>query len=179
MCDDLEERLEYKPMRHILNSSGTERFSWAQMDMVRIGVGIYGTSYVDESKLKPVGSLQAPVVHINTVEEGTVGYGRHGNIGDKVRTIAVIPLGYADGIDRHLGRGAAQFMLNGQKVPTIGNICMDTTMLDVTGINTKVGDVVTVFGENPSASELAHILKTISYEIYTSVHPRVKRVVIP
>ena len=177
MYEELSQSIGYRPIRHILNSSGTERFTYAQMDMVRVGVGIYGTSYVDESKLKPVGYLQAPIIHIRDISEGTVGYGRHGKLEGKTKKIATIPLGYADGINRHLGRGSASFSLNGKRVPTIGNICMDAFMLDITGVDAKVGDIVTVFGENPTATELAHILKTISYEIFTSVASRVKRVV--
>ena len=179
MCDDIQKKIPYKPFRHILNSVGTERFSSAQMDMVRIGVGMYGTSYVDETKLKPVAYLQAPLIHINRVSGGTVGYGRHGTVGENGSVIGIIPLGYADGADRHLGRGAASFMLNGKRVPTIGNICMDSTLLDITGVSAKVGDLVTLFGEEPTASEIAGILKTITYEIFTSVHPRVVRVVGP
>ncbi|MEA5005142.1 MAG: alanine racemase [Rikenellaceae bacterium] len=177
MYEELALSIGYRPIRHILNSSGTERFTHAQMDMVRVGVGIYGTSYVDESKLKPVGYLQAPIIHIREISEGTVGYGRHGKLEGRTKMIATIPLGYADGINRHLGRGAASFSLNGTRVSTIGNICMDALMLDITGVDAKVGDIVTVFGENPTATELAHILKTISYEVFTSVAARVKRVV--
>jgi alanine racemase len=177
MYEELSQSIGYRPIRHILNSSGTERFTYEQMDMVRVGVGIYGTSYVDESKLKPVGYLQTPIIHIRDISEGTVGYGRHGKLDGKTKKIATIPLGYADGINRHLGRGAASFSLNGKRVPTIGNICMDAFMLDITGVEAKVGDIVTVFGDNPTATELAHILKTISYEVFTSVASRVKRVV--
>ncbi len=179
MSNDIMSVLDYKPMRHILNSSGIERFPEYQMDMARLGVGIYGTSYVDESKLKPAGSMQAPVVHIKTVTEGTVGYGRRGEIGETPKTIATIALGYADGVNRHLGRGAASFMLNGKMVPTIGNICMDTFMLDITGVEAKVGDPVTIFGDAPTAGDLAKILHTISYEVYTSVPIRVRKVVVP
>ena len=178
MYEELTSLIKYKPIRHLLNSSGIERFTYAQMDMVRLGVGIYGTSYVDESKLKPVGYLEAPVIHIRNVTEGTVGYGRHGKLDGHPKVIATIPLGYADGVNRHLGRGEASFMLNGVRVPTIGNICMDALMLDITGVDAKVGDTVTVFGDNPTATELARILKTISYEIFTSVAARVRRVVI-
>lgn len=178
MSSDIISVLDYTPMRHILNSSGIERFTYAQMDMVRVGVGIYGTSYVDESKLKPAGSLQAPIIHIKEVKKGSIGYGRHGVIEDASKIIATVPLGYADGVNRHLGRGSASFLLNDKLVPTIGNICMDTFMLDITGVDAKVGDIVTVFGESPTASEIAKILKTISYEVYTSVSARVKRVVV-
>lgn len=179
MCDEIQQRIKYRTMRHILNSSGVERFTFAQMDMVRVGVGIYGTSSVDGSLLKPAGSLKAPVLHINFVREGTIGYGRQGSVGENGKTIAVIPLGYADGVDRHLSRGNVSFMLNGHRVPTIGNICMDCTLLDISGIDAKIGDPVTLFGEEPTATELAAVLKTIPYEIYTSVHPRVARVVVP
>ena len=92
--------------------------------------------------------------------------------------IATIPVGYADGIDRHLGCGKGSFLLNGHRVPTIGNICMDMCMLDITGVNAKVGDTVTIFGEDPTASELAEILGTIPYEVFTSVPRRIERVVL-
>jgi alanine racemase len=95
----------------------------------------------------------------------------------KARKIATIPLGYADGVNRHLGRGSASFSLNGKRVPTIGNICMDATMLDITGVDAKIGDLVTIFGDDPKAREIADILKTIPYEIFTSISARVKRVV--
>ena len=92
--------------------------------------------------------------------------------------IATIPVGYADGIDRHLSRGNVCFMVNGHKVPTIGNICMDMCMLDVTGIDVKVGDTVTIFGEDPSITDLAQILDTIPYEILTSVPRRIERIIV-
>lgn len=92
--------------------------------------------------------------------------------------IATIPVGYADGIDRHLGCGAASFSVNGHRVPTIGNICMDMCMLDVTGVDVNVGDTVTIFGEDPTVSELAGILGTIPYEILTSVPRRIERIVV-
>ncbi len=175
--DKVTSMLGYKPLKHILNSSGIERFPQFQFDMVRLGVGIYGTSYVDESKLKPVASLVAPIVQIKNVNEGSVGYGRKGVIGSSEKIIATVPLGYADGIDRHLSRGNAHFLVNNNLVPTIGNVCMDMFMLDITGIPAKCGDLVTVFGEKPSAGEIAKILGTISYEVYTSVSERVQRVV--
>ena len=92
--------------------------------------------------------------------------------------IATIPVGYADGVDRRLGNGAVSFMLNGHRVPTIGNICMDMCMLDITGVPAEVGDTVTVFGEEPTASEIADILGTIPYEIFTSVPRRIERVIV-
>ena len=106
------------------------------------------------------------------------GYGQHGEIAPGGTRIATIPVGYADGIDRHLGCGRASFSLNGHRVPTIGNICMDMTMVDVTGVECKVGDTVTIFGEDPTVSEIAGILGTIPYEIMTSVPRRIERVIV-
>lgn len=168
--------LPYKPIRHILNSAGIERFTEYQMDMVRLGVGIYGISAVDSSLLKPAASLTCKILQIKELEpkDGTVGYSRRGAI-EHNKTIATIPLGYADGINRRLGRGNAKFMLNGVLVPTIGNICMDMCMIDISGVKAEVGDIVTIFGENPTASDLAKILDTIPYEVFTSVSKRVKR----
>lgn len=170
----------YRPMLHILNSAGIERFPQFQHDMVRLGIGIYGISALPGVKLSPVASLKCKILQIKHLrpEDGTIGYGRHGMIAPEGTTIATIPVGYADGIDRHLGCGRASFSLNGHRVPTIGNICMDMCMLDITGIDAQVGDTVTVFGEDPTASELADILGTIPYEILTSIPRRIDREII-
>lgn len=170
----------YRPMLHILNSAGIERFPQYQHDMVRLGIGIYGISALPGVKLSPVASLKCKILQIKNLrpEDGTIGYGRHGMIAPEGTTIATIPVGYADGIDRHLGCGRASFSLNGHRVPTIGNICMDMCMLDITGVDAKVGDTVTVFGEDPTASELAEILGTIPYEIMTSIPRRIDREII-
>jgi len=171
------EGIGYMPMRHILNSAGIERFNDHQYDMVRLGIGIYGISALPNVKLAPVASLKVKILQIKKLSAGdTVGYGRWGQAKEGT-VIATIPVGYADGIDRHLGRGAASFSLNGHRVPTIGNICMDMCMLDVTGVPCAVGDTVTVFGEDPTVSELAQILGTIPYEILASVPRRIHRVV--
>jgi len=171
------EGIGYMPMRHILNSAGIERFNDHQYDMVRLGIGIYGISALPNVKLAPVASLKVKILQIKKLGAGdTVGYGRWGQAKEGT-VIATIPVGYADGIDRHLGRGAASFSLNGHRVPTIGNICMDMCMLDVTGVPCAVGDTVTVFGEDPTVSELAQILGTIPYEILASVPRRIHRVV--
>jgi len=168
----------YKPMRHILNSAGIERFPQYQYDMVRLGIGIYGISALPDVHLAPVASLKVKILQIKHLgPEDTVGYGRWGKATEGT-TIATIPVGYADGIDRHLGRGAASFSLNGHRVPTIGNICMDMCMLDVTGVPCAVGDTVTVFGQDPTVSELAGILGTIPYEILASIPRRIHRIVI-
>lgn len=179
-AESITRGLGYRPMYHILNSAGIERFPQFQFDMVRLGVGIYGISALPGVKLAPVASLKCKVLQIKTLkpEDGTIGYGRYGHIAPAGTTIATLPVGYADGIDRHLGRGHASFSLNGHRVPTIGNICMDMCMVDVTGIDAKVGDTVTIFGEDPTVTELADILGTIPYEIMTSVPRRIDRVIV-
>lgn len=170
----------YRPMLHILNSAGIERFPAYQHDMVRLGIGIYGISALRDVKLSPVASLKCKVLQVKHLlpSDGTIGYGCHGQIAPEGTDIATIPVGYADGIDRHLGCGRASFSLNGHRVPTIGNICMDMCMLDVTGTNAKPGDTVTIFGEDPTVSELADILGTIPYEIMTSIPRRIDREII-
>lgn len=168
----------YKPLWHVLNSAGIERFPEYQFDMVRLGIGIYGISSLPSVKLPPVASLKVKILQIKRLEEGTVGYGRHGKIAEGGTVTATIPVGYADGLDRHLGCGKASFSVCGHRAPTIGNICMDMCMLDVTGIPCKVGDTVTVFGADPAVTELADILGTIPYEILTSVPRRIERIII-
>lgn len=179
-ADRLSGVLGYKPMYHILNSAGIERFPQYQFDMVRLGIGIYGVSALPEVTLSPAASFKCKILQIKTLKDGdgTIGYGRHGKIAPDGTVIATIPVGYADGIDRHLSRGKASFLLNGHRVPTIGNVCMDMSMLDITGVDAQVGDTVTIFGENPTISELADILGTIPYEIITSVPRRIKRVIV-
>lgn len=179
-ADRLSTVLGYKPLYHVLNSAGIERFPQYQFDMVRLGIGIYGVSAIPGVELSPVASFKCKVLQVKTLKpgDGTIGYGRHGKIAPEGTVIATIPVGYADGLDRHLSRGNASFSVNGHKVPTIGNICMDMTMLDVTGVDVKVGDTVTIFGEDPTVSELASILDTIPYEILTSVPRRIERIII-
>ena len=180
MAPQIDEAVGYHPIHHILNSAGIERFSQFQKDMVRLGIGIYGVSAVNQKNVMPVASLKCRILQIKelTPEDGTVGYGRHGKINRKSK-IATLPLGYADGINRHLGRGATKFCVNGKLVPTIGNICMDMCMIDVTNVkDVKVGDIVTVFGDKPTAIDQAKVLDTIPYEVYTSIARRVKRVVV-
>ena len=179
-ADSLSSALGYRPLYHILNSAGIERFPQYQFDMVRLGIGIYGVSALEGVSLAPVASFKCKILQIKHLspEDGTIGYGRHGKISPSGTTIATIPVGYADGIDRHLGCGRCSFMLNGKRVPTIGNICMDICMLDITGVEAAVGDTVTIFGEEPTIGELASILGTIPYEILTSVPRRIERVVL-
>jgi alanine racemase len=179
-ADALGDALGYKPMWHILNSAGIERFPQYQFDMVRLGIGIYGISALPSVHLSAVASLKVKILQIKELkpEDGTIGYGRWGHIAPTGTRIATIPCGYADVLDRHFGRGNASFSVNGHRAPTIGNICMDMCMLDVTGIDCKVGDTVTIFGDDPTVSELASILGTIPYEILTSVPRRIERVIV-
>ena len=178
MTREVADGIGYLPMRHILNSAGIERFTQYQYDMVRLGIGIYGISALPGKELAPVASFKCKVLQIKKLQEGdTVGYGRWGTARPGT-VIATIPVGYADGIDRHFGRGAASFSVNGHRAPTIGNICMDMCMLDVTGIPCEVGDEVTIFGRDPKVSELADILGTIPYEILASVPRRIHRLVV-
>ena len=178
----IERSIGYHPLWHILNSAGIERFPQYQFDMVRLGIGIYGIDPVENFSraLKPVASLKVKILQIKHLEasDGTIGYGRHGIIAPEGTVVATIPAGYGDGLDRHLGCGRASFSLNGHRVPTIGNICMDMCMLDVTGVDAKVGDTVTIFGEDPTVGEIASVLDTIPYEVLTSVPRRIRRVII-
>lgn len=160
---------------HAANSAAISRFPAAHYDMVRLGIGLYGIGQSGDCHLKCVSTLKSRIVQIKELGEGeTVGYSRNGKI-LKPSRIATIPIGYADGLDRRLGNGAWKFLVNGVLSPTIGNICMDTCMVDITGVDAKEGDEVIVFGENPSAEEMASVLGTIPYEIFTSVSERVKR----
>lgn len=179
-ADFVSDAVGYRPLYHILNSAGIERFPQYQFDMVRLGIGIYGVSALPDVKLAPVASFKCKILQIKHLkpEDGSIGYGRHGHISADGTVTATIPVGYADGIDRHLGCGHCSFLLNGKRVPTIGNICMDMCMLDITGVDAKVGDTVTIFGEDPTISEIADILGTIPYEILTSVPRRIERIVV-
>ncbi|MDR0954371.1 MAG: alanine racemase [Rikenellaceae bacterium] len=160
---------------HAANSAGIDRFAEAHLDMVRLGIGLYGIPASDPG-LSPVSRLKSRIVQIKHLPPGeTVGYGRHGKI-ERESVIATVPVGYADGLDRRLGRGAWHFEVNGRLAPTIGNICMDTCMIDITGIPAAEGDEVIVFGgDNNTVEQMAERLGTIPYEILTSVSARVKR----
>ena len=163
-------------MRHILNSAGIERFPEFQFDMVRLGIGHFGISSLSEVNLKQVCALKTIILQIKNVKAGeTVGYSRKGIINTNKR-IAVIPIGYADGFDRKLGNGVGEVLINGKRAKVIGSVCMDLCMVDVTDIEAKEGDQVEIFGEHLTISEVAAWLKTISYEVLTSISRRVKRV---
>jgi alanine racemase len=172
----LEQSLAYPVMKHILNSAGIERFPEAQMDMVRLGIGLYGISAVDENALRPVASLKTRILQIRDVKQDeTVGYNRNGVLKQNSR-IACLPIGYADGLDRRLGNGHASVLIKGKQCPLVGNICMDICMADITGVDAEEGDEAIVFGEGITISDLAARLQTIPYEILTSISPRVKRI---
>lgn len=180
-CKELQEAYPgHYILRHILNSTGIVRFPEHQYDMVRLGIGLYGIPTIDDGSmatLRPVSSLHSVIISVKKWEAGTtIGYNRNGLL-KRDSVIATIPVGYADGIDRHLGNGHASFLVNGHRCPTVGNICMDVCMIDVTECpDAKSGDRVEIFGDNVTAVELADILDTIPYEILTSVSQRVKRV---
>ena len=163
-------------MLHALNSSGIERFPELQLNMVRIGIGLYGQG--GSKRLEPVSTFKTIISQIREVGPGeTIGYGRSGVV-QRQSKIATIPVGYADGINRHLGNGNYAFFLNGGYAPTIGHVCMDMTMLDITDIDATVGDPVELFGRNCPVSAMADRLGTIVYEVLTSIPERVKRVYI-
>ncbi|MFN8208146.1 MAG: bifunctional UDP-N-acetylmuramoyl-tripeptide:D-alanyl-D-alanine ligase/alanine racemase [Bacteroidales bacterium] len=166
----------YPVLRHILNSAGIERFPDAQLDMVRLGIGLYGISTVNQSKLLQVGTLRSIITQVKALNPGdTVGYNRKGLIVERSR-IAVVPIGYADGLNRKLGNGNGCFLIKGKYAPIVGNICMDMCMINVTGMDVKEGDEVIIFGEGLSVTRLADQLGTIPYEVLTGISSRVKRV---
>lgn len=172
----IQEAFTHRILRHICNSAGIERFPERHMDMVRLGLGLYGVSPLTNGPLNIVNTLKTTILQIREVEAGTsVGYSRR-TIVERPSRIAAIPIGYADGLDRHLGNRKGYCLVNGHKAPYVGNICMDVCMIDVTDIPCQEGDSVEIFGENLHVSVLSDILDTIPYEILTSVSNRVKRV---
>lgn len=174
-AEALKTGLDYPIIKHICNSAGIERFSAYQFDMCRLGIGLYGFSFVG-AKLHNVCSLETTILSVKTVKKGeTIGYGRHTKL-DEDRVIAVIPIGYADGFDRRFSNYGGEVYVRGKRCPVVGNVCMDQAMIDVTGADARPGDIVEVFGEHMPLEELAQKLNTITYEILTSVSRRVKRI---
>ena len=172
----LKQLLKTNFLMHILNTSGIERFTSDQMDMVRLGIGLYGVSGTRSGKLVEAGTFKTNISQIRELEDGvTVGYGLKGKIKGK-RTIATLPVGYADGLPRSLGNGIGKFLSGDKKVTVIGDICMDMCMIDVTGTDAKTGDEIIIFGRNRPVRELAREAGTIPYEILTGISERVKRV---
>ncbi len=172
----IEQELGYPVLKHILNSAGIERFPEAAFDMVRPGLGIYGVSATMQARLRPVAAFRSVVIQVKEVEAGeSVGYGRAFRAARRTK-VAVVPVGYADGLRRNLGEGRGRLWIAGKKVPIIGKICMDMCMADVTGLDVKAGDSVEVFGEHIPITETARRSQTIPYEILASIPARVKRV---
>lgn len=171
-----EEKIEYTVWKHILNSSGIERFTNAQWDMVRLGIGLYGISNNHNSNLKNVFTLRSTILQIKNIPSNeTVGYGRCETTNRDAR-IATVRIGYADGLSRGFGNRKGNVIINGQKAPIVGNICMDLCMVDVTDIEAQEGNEVIIFGEELPVIDLAKSIGTIPYEILTSISARVKRI---
>ena len=174
-AEQLKKGLNHPILKHILNSAGIERFSQYQFDMCRLGIGLYGQSFAG-AKLRNVCTLRTTILSVKQVAAGeTIGYGRHTTL-SQPRTIAVIPIGYADGFDRRFSNYGGEVWVRGKRCPVVGNVCMDQAMIDVTEADARPGDIAEVFGDKMPLQELADKLGTITYEILTSVSRRVQRV---
>ncbi len=172
----LQSSFDHKILRHIDNSAGIEHFPERQLDACRLGLGLYGVDSRDNHIINTVSTLKTTILQLRHVpKEETVGYSRKGVL-TRDSVIAAIPIGYADGLNRHLGRGKGYCLVNGQKAPYVGNICMDVALIDVTDIPCKEGDTVEIFGEHLPVTVLSDILDTIPYEVLTRVSNRVKKV---
>ena len=174
----LQSHFNYPIIRHILNSSGILRFPEAQFEMVRLGIGLHGIAATanEQRQLQMVATLKTTISQLKTVSAGdTIGYSRRG-VAQRDMLIATVGIGYADGLSRRLGNGVGKMMVNGQLAPIVGSICMDMTMLDVTGMDVREGMEVIVFGQENSIIEIAQQLGTIPYEVLTGISERVKRV---
>ncbi len=176
MSSTLTAAFDHHILRHILNSAGIERYPAHQYDMVRLGIGLYGISVAHPDLVRNVSTLKTTILQIRTLEAGqSVGYSRKCML-ERTSRIATLPIGYADGLDRHLGNRTGEVVVNGHRVPIVGNVCMDACMIDVTDIQAEEGDEVIVFGDPLPIGEVSNKLGTIPYEILTSVSNRVKRV---
>jgi alanine racemase len=178
MSDELRKHFTYPIYRHILNSAGILRFPDAQLEMVRLGIGLYGIAATPEEQknLKNVSTLKTTISQLKNIPKGeTIGYSRKGIAKENMR-IATVPIGYADGLSRKLSNGVGKMFLNGKAVPVVGNVCMDMCMLDVSGVNCAEGDEVIVFGTDHPITGLANDMGTIAYEVLTNVSRRVKRI---
>jgi alanine racemase len=179
MSSQLIEWLDYTPLRHIANSAAIVRFKEAHYDMCRLGLGLYGYGFEHNEELIPVATLSTRIVQIKQLRKGeSVGYGRAARL-ERDTITATIPVGYADGLDRHLGNGRWQVSVAGKRAPIIGRVCMDSAMIDITDIEgVSVGDKVTIFSAERGLTleDMATVLDTISYEIMTSISARVKRI---
>ena len=174
--NELQAAFPHKILRHICNSAGIERFPSIQLDMVRLGLGLYGINPITNAVMHNVCTLTTTILQTHDVPaDETVGYSRKGHL-TRASRIAAIPIGYADGLNRKLGNGRCYCLVNGQKAPYVGNICMDVCMIDVTDIDCKEGDKVEIFGDHLPVTVLSDALDTIPYEVPTSVSNRVKRI---
>ena len=172
----LQSAFSHKILRHIDNSAGIEHFPERQLDMCRLGLGLYGIDSRDNRILNTVSTLKTTILQMHHVPAGeTVGYSRKGKL-NRDSVIAAIPIGYADGLNRHLGNRHGYCLVNGQKAEYVGNICMDVAMIDVTDIPCQEGDQVEIFGEHLPVTVLSDVIDTIPYEVLTGVSNRVKRV---
>ena len=177
---DFESKIGYTPWLHLCNTSGVLNFPEAHLDMVRCGIGLYGygNSAKEDKNLKPIASLKSVISQIHKIEKDeTVGYNRAYTSRGLEKT-ATIPIGHADGINRIYGNEKGYVIINGEKAPIIGNVCMDMIMVNITHINCKEGEEVIVFNSSYKASELAESANTISYEILTSISQRVRRLLL-
>ena len=178
MKTEIEAVLDYKPLVHALNSAGIVRYPEFQMDMVRLGIGLYGVEVTGkyDAALKTVSTLKTSISQVKTLAPGaTVGYSRKGRLpaGGKIATLAI---GYADGYDRRFSQGKGYVLIHGKKAAVIGNVCMDMLMVDVSDIDARAGDEAVIYGEQISLKELADRIGTIPYELLTNISTRVKRV---
>ena len=174
----LQAAYSHKIIRHICNSAGIEHFPEYHLDMVRLGLGLYGINARNNHILNNVATLKTTILQIREVPKGdSIGYSRR-TVLERDSRIAAIPIGYADGLNRHLGNRGCYCLVNGQKADYVGNICMDVCMLDVTGIDCKEGDQVEIFGDNLPVTVLSDALGTIPYEVLTGISNRVQRIYI-
>lgn len=174
ICDAFDEKLNINPKRHILNTAGALRFTKAQNQKVRLGIGLYGIG--DDEHLRPVGKLVSNLAQIRNLQKGdAVGYDAC-FVAEKKMKIAIIPLGYADGINRKLGDGKGKVQINNSTAKIVGKISMDSFMVDISGIDATEGDEVVVFGNENSVAEIAKNLDTIAYEVLATLNRRIKRI---
>ena len=172
----LQAAFSHRILRHMDNSAGIEHFPERQLDMCRLGLGLYGINPRNNAIMNNVSTLKTTILQLRNVPAGeTVGYSRRGII-EKDSVIGAIPIGYADGLNRRLGNRNCYCLVNGKRAYYIGNICMDVALIDVTGINCEEGDSVEIFGDHLPVTVLSDAMGTIPYEVLTTVSNRVKRV---
>ncbi|MES2798685.1 MAG: alanine racemase [Bacteroidota bacterium] len=177
-CEQLYKSINYSFTRHILNSEGIANHSIAQFEMVRLGIGMYGISSNSDlkRKLQPAFAWYSAISQIKTIKKGeSVGYLRS-FIAEKETTIAIVPLGYADGFRRSLGNGKGQVFVKGKACKTVGRVCMDMIMIDVSSVKAKEGDLVEIIGKQQKIEQFASQMETIPYEVMTSISSRVQRI---